>query len=179
MSSGSPVFKSMLAPRFKEGRELADSLTVEIPLPDDDSKAMQSLCHILHKRYDVYDAVPDEPTLEEIVCLASTADKYGCAEAVNRFADRWIWCVVHGAGEPTASHAIHGDGIHGQLMTAACLLRDENSLQTLAIDLVMKSKIPVTQISKSSSRLQEKLLGTTIASPLFHTIVTRLLTANR
>lgn len=147
----------MLAPRFKEGRELAHSSTVEIPLPDDEPVPMVILCNIMHMRHD---AVPRKLAADQIIRLAETCDKYACANAVKPSVEGWVSAVLQSAGEPVASHSTRGDGAHGQLLTAVCLLRSEELVQCLATELVIKSKIPVTQISKASSIIQENFLGT-------------------
>ncbi|KAK5680580.1 hypothetical protein LTS10_007513 [Elasticomyces elasticus] len=52
LSYGSPVFNSLLAPKFREGTTLATTSSVEIPLPEDDPSHMIVLCNILHMRHD-------------------------------------------------------------------------------------------------------------------------------
>jgi len=50
MSLASPVFRTMLGPRFEEGTRLTRSGSVEVLLPDDDAEAMTLICNILHHR---------------------------------------------------------------------------------------------------------------------------------
>ncbi|CAK1360674.1 hypothetical protein CB0940_06677 [Cercospora beticola] len=53
LSSTSPVFKAMFGPHFQEGQQLrgpSNRDPVEIPLPDDDPRAMVLVCHLLHGR---------------------------------------------------------------------------------------------------------------------------------
>lgn len=45
---GSPVFKIMLSPSFKEGRMLRAQCLVEIPLPDDDPAVMAAMFRAMH-----------------------------------------------------------------------------------------------------------------------------------
>ncbi|KAK5734975.1 hypothetical protein LTR17_008464 [Elasticomyces elasticus] len=84
---GSTVFKSLLGPNFKEGNTLAECATVVIPLPEDDPKDMQTLCQILHLRYD---QISDTPSANEIHTLAILCDKYGCARAVRPCVELWV-----------------------------------------------------------------------------------------
>ncbi|GIZ45836.1 hypothetical protein CKM354_000898700 [Cercospora kikuchii] len=53
LSKASPVFQAMLGPNFREGQQLrsnGNTEPVEIPLPDDDPKAMTLMCRLLHCR---------------------------------------------------------------------------------------------------------------------------------
>ncbi|USW55680.1 Putative SKP1/BTB/POZ domain superfamily protein [Septoria linicola] len=57
LSMNSTVFKVMLGPQFLEGFPLAASAHVEIPLPEDDPKAMELLCQALHSRASVAELI--------------------------------------------------------------------------------------------------------------------------
>lgn len=37
----------MLGPKFREGQALADDSRIDIPLPEDDPGAMESICNVL------------------------------------------------------------------------------------------------------------------------------------
>lgn len=87
LSPGSPVFKSMLDPHFKEGTTLATSSSVEIPLPEDNFEAMTTLCRILHQRYAALESKPDP---KNILAISTLVDKYDCAEAVAPIAQCWV-----------------------------------------------------------------------------------------
>ncbi|KAI7241915.1 hypothetical protein KC330_g349 [Hortaea werneckii] len=51
LSLVSPVFKTMLGPRFKAGNEVRSSRhPIEIPLSEDDGTAMKHLCLLIHGR---------------------------------------------------------------------------------------------------------------------------------
>ncbi|KAK4898063.1 hypothetical protein LTR27_004449 [Elasticomyces elasticus] len=84
---GSPVFKSLLGPSFKEGNTLAQCATVEVPLPEDNPKDMQRLCQILHF---LHDEVLVTPGPEEVMRFAILCDKYGCANAVRPWIELWV-----------------------------------------------------------------------------------------
>lgn len=75
----SQVFAAMLSSRYREGQEAGTSESPkEIPLPDDETVAMTSMCNLLHgKRL--------EKTLgsDRILELAIVVDKYACAEALH------------------------------------------------------------------------------------------------
>ena len=81
MITGSPVFKCMLSPRFVEGKALTTSGFTEIPLPDDHSKHVATMCNVLHNRNR---AVPQFLEPAEIVEVAQSVRllrihrAYGC-----------------------------------------------------------------------------------------------------
>ena len=86
------VFKVMLSRRFSEGSKLAaasavvGTTAVEIPLPDDDPKAMSLLCLILHFRYD---DIPAILALDEVLNVTILADKYACTKAIGPVVRIW------------------------------------------------------------------------------------------
>lgn len=88
LMQGSPVFKAMLGPRFKEGNALATAKSaIEIPLLDDDTDAMTIVCSVLHL---AYGKVPDTLELEKLLKVAALVDKYDCAMAFRPSAYRWL-----------------------------------------------------------------------------------------
>jgi hypothetical protein len=74
----SPVFKAMLGPNFSEGTGLH---TKDNPLclPDDDPTSFALLCMVLHHQYDA------PKTFSQLIGLAVTADKYGCAKSIKPY----------------------------------------------------------------------------------------------
>ncbi|KAK3668514.1 hypothetical protein LTR22_000808 [Elasticomyces elasticus] len=93
LSTGSSVFKAMLGPRFKEGRQLASSVTaIEIPLPDDDPEAMIMLCRALHLQFV---AMPDVLTPAALLALSVVADKYDCTGTLRFASEIWIKNAMH------------------------------------------------------------------------------------
>ena len=86
LSMASPVFKSLLSPRFKEGTQL-QSGSVEIPLPDDDSDSLIIIGHILHFQID---KVPFKLSTQDLLQVARVADKYDLANVLKPMAHCWI-----------------------------------------------------------------------------------------
>ncbi|KAI7146128.1 hypothetical protein KC343_g14351 [Hortaea werneckii] len=79
----SPVFKAMLGPRFREGKEPRSSdCPIEIPLPEDDGVAMKHLCLLLHGRTGDSYCHGDRTFPTQLEALAVLADKYDCVEAI-------------------------------------------------------------------------------------------------
>ncbi|KAK5128283.1 hypothetical protein LTR85_002950 [Meristemomyces frigidus] len=88
-SLGSSVFRSMFSHRFREGLELGATSSVEVPLPDDDPKAMAILCNVLHHRND---RIPTAAALSaaDLLKVAEMSDKYDCAVALQPTARGWL-----------------------------------------------------------------------------------------
>ena len=87
LTRASPVFKSMLEPRFREGLMLAADSTVEIPLPDEDHASMELLCNIIHLRQDSISELIQPAT---ILALAALCDKYACVHVAKALLELWI-----------------------------------------------------------------------------------------
>ncbi|CAK1360543.1 unnamed protein product [Cercospora beticola] len=86
LSLGSTVFKAMLNSKLKEGTTLAKTSSVEIPLPEDDSAALLTLCKLLH----LHDIEHEEQTADHTLQLALLADKYDCCGALRVFYRIWV-----------------------------------------------------------------------------------------
>jgi len=137
----------MLSNRFKEGNQLAFSSVVEIPLPDDDPDSMQTMCNIIHMRHH---AVPALLSPEHIVKLAECCDKYDCATATKPSIEAWTLALLQ-----TAT-----DSVRGQLLTAACLVRNPTLVNRIAIDLVLNARFSICEISTLGSVIPPHLPGT-------------------
>lgn len=77
----------MLRPQFGEDPNLTTSSPVEIPLLDDDPKAMTVLCQMLHLQND---KIPLRLCVDNIFLVGVLVDKYECAAAVKAHAQCWI-----------------------------------------------------------------------------------------
>ncbi|KAK0267395.1 hypothetical protein LTR35_016344 [Friedmanniomyces endolithicus] len=119
MSHGSPVFKALLAPKFKEGTTLATSSTVQVPLPEDHPEYMEVLCKIFHLRNDLGDRF-EYIDLEEFAKLCESelrqvrlrsgqndimfSEYFGaamtlrCADAAKRTATAFVYQTTSAAG---------------------------------------------------------------------------------
>lgn len=86
MSLASPVFKSMLGPRFQEGSTLRSKGKVEIPLPDDHPVAFGIVLDIIHCRLG---KVPLKVDLDLLAHIAILVDKYQMVHVADVFIDIW------------------------------------------------------------------------------------------
>ncbi|KAK5714678.1 hypothetical protein LTR17_017133 [Elasticomyces elasticus] len=87
LKTGSPVFRKMLGPSFKEGQQLASKGFVDIPLKDDDPEAMTMLCRALHLQFV---AMPEELKPNSLMVLSVAADKYDCIGSLRFASEVWI-----------------------------------------------------------------------------------------
>jgi len=87
MKRVSPVFKAMLSRgTFKEGIELLDTGTVEVPLLDDNVEAMIIALDIIHSRNR---RVPRQVDFDTLFNLMILADKYQMVEAIEAYSTGW------------------------------------------------------------------------------------------
>lgn len=87
MISASSVFAAMLDKyKFNEGHELRRQGKVDIPLPDDDPKAMGLVCDIIHMRTPEALHSVDPELLWEVATLI---DKYDFAQAIQPWPAFW------------------------------------------------------------------------------------------
>lgn len=83
----SPVFNAMFKHNFLEGDTLRSNGRVEVPLPDDDIKAMEIVLNIVHGRVR---RVPREVTLDVMTALSVLVDKYQMHEVVELYVEIWM-----------------------------------------------------------------------------------------
>jgi hypothetical protein len=84
----SPVFKAMLhRGNFREGRELGNTGSVDVPLPDDNPDAFLIILDVLHG---YHRKVPRDISLLMLTCISILVDKYQMVEAVEVFSNGWI-----------------------------------------------------------------------------------------
>ena len=91
LSLASPVFASMLSPRFAEGQALEDNKgtvdsTTTIDLPDDDPEAMSWLCGALHFKEDA----AQKMSYSLLMRLAVICDKYNMSKALSPWSHNWM-----------------------------------------------------------------------------------------
>ncbi|KAK0108227.1 hypothetical protein ONS95_003046 [Cadophora gregata] len=88
MALASPVFRAMLRHEgFKEGHTLGAEGSVQVPLPDDDPRAMRILLDVVHG---LNRRVPRKVSLKTLASIAVLADKYQMVEALESYSDTWI-----------------------------------------------------------------------------------------
>ncbi|KAK4898060.1 hypothetical protein LTR27_004446 [Elasticomyces elasticus] len=134
LSYGSPVFKSLLAPRFREGTTLATTSSVEIPLPEDPPGHMAMLCNILHMRHDQEPHTVNSPTM--LAAFAILCDKYDCALAVKPTLEQYITNQLHKADVVVLAH----------YLATAAMLRYANVIKRIAVYLVLRATEPINKI---------------------------------
>ncbi|KAK0778160.1 hypothetical protein LTR91_008895 [Friedmanniomyces endolithicus] len=132
MSYGSPVFKALLGPVFKEGTTLAASSTVGVPLPEDNPEHMARLCNIFHMRGDNVSQF-DLISLEE---FAQLCDKYDCTLATKPAVERYILAVL-----PTVEV-----GTMDYYLGIAVTLRCVDAVKRIAVLLIHQATRPITEI---------------------------------
>jgi len=88
LSMVSPVFAAMFSSRFKEGlHSVTPGSSLEIPLPEDDAIAFETICNVVHYRHK---HIPTEPSLEELMNIAIIADKYELCETLCGYSVIWL-----------------------------------------------------------------------------------------
>ncbi|EFR00967.1 hypothetical protein MGYG_03969 [Nannizzia gypsea CBS 118893] len=87
MKATSQVFSTMLSPSWKEGRDLLENGSTEVPLPKDNAMAMKYICAIIHYRNDM---VPGAIASDDILKVAVTADKYNFIDALRFASASWL-----------------------------------------------------------------------------------------
>ena len=87
MRNASKVFDAMLGPHFSEGQSSNGSLPKEIHMPDDDARAMTTICKVIHHRNDL---LPDVLEPGELPEIAMTADKYDCVLVLKYAMTQWL-----------------------------------------------------------------------------------------
>jgi hypothetical protein len=87
LSHASPVFRAMFGPHFNEGKVLAESSSVDVPIPDDDPIAMEAICFVLHMRSE---DISSEVDADNLVCVAEHCDKYDVLVATRPAIRIWL-----------------------------------------------------------------------------------------
>ncbi|KAK5692453.1 hypothetical protein LTR97_010762 [Elasticomyces elasticus] len=141
---GSPVFNSLLAPRFAEGLELAKASHVEIPFPEDSPTDMAIVCSAMHLRHD---RVPQVLTPDRVLSIAVLCDKYGCTLAIRPCSEVW---VMSGLNSSTPVDL-------GKFLTAAAILRNQDLVCRVCIQLLLKAKGSISTTVESSQFKPEYL----------------------
>lgn len=163
---GSPVFKAMLGPDFKEGNALRTQSQVEISLPDDDPKVLGVCFRAMHIPFSEDDVLP---TSSFMVDLALLHDKYQFATGLRTLYHALLSQVAEnneleefvndpaGVGDALVAAAVLGSdkmtatfghtmlrSFHGKFK---CSARGESLLPLLHIDIFGKLQFQVYQTS--------------------------------
>ncbi|PIA98225.1 hypothetical protein CB0940_06582 [Cercospora beticola] len=86
LSFGSPVFKAMLGPHFKEGATLASGTRLDLPLPEDCPGAMLAICEVMHMKTSTCSI----PSVDSLLQVALLVDKYDCRAAMSYAMKDWM-----------------------------------------------------------------------------------------
>lgn len=94
LREASPVFTSLLSPKFAEGQALMSnpSALCEINLCDDDPDCMQLVLNVIHGKSK---KLPQRVSAHQIVDLALIVDKYFLHEVMELPLDRWLTPTKH------------------------------------------------------------------------------------
>ncbi|KAK4956309.1 hypothetical protein LTR10_005831 [Elasticomyces elasticus] len=133
LKTGSPIFRKMLGPSFKEGQQLASKGFVDIPLKDDDPEAMTMLCRALHLQFV---AMPEELNPNSLMVLSVAADKYDCTGSLRFASEVWI---------KNAMLTIKPVDLI-KLLTAAYLFQQRKVFSAVGRDLLLKSEGEVKRL---------------------------------
>ena len=87
LTLASPVFRTMLSVKYKEGLNLYSQGHAELPLPDDNPTAFLIILHLIHGQIK---KVPRKIDLWMLTELAILVDKYELSEAVEMLLDYWL-----------------------------------------------------------------------------------------
>ena len=140
------MFNALLSPHFIEGSQLATQAAVEIPLPEDDPKAMSIICMVLHFRNN---DVPNSLELEELLCITKLADKYDCIEALKHVARTWVRIDATNCDQEDLSI----------LLMVAFYFGDKESCRSIGTTLVVKSGREIESPEGDYPNGLEKLFG--------------------
>ena len=119
----SPVLEAMLSPNFSEGKQLLETGSVKIPLPEDAEDAMEIVFCVIHGRNDL---VPDTLSPDLFLRVAIACDKYDCIVPLS-FATR-VWWNCNRYGDPKTLWT---------WAMAACLLRNAETFKEATSWLVL------------------------------------------
>jgi hypothetical protein len=77
----------MFGPHFSEGKIVAESSSVNVPMPDDDPVAMEAICFVLHMRSE---DISSEIDTDNLVRIAEHCDKYDVLVATRPAIHLWL-----------------------------------------------------------------------------------------
>lgn len=87
LKTTSRPFSAMFVLVWNEGNMLGRDEPTEIPLPEDDASALQTICAIIHHQNKL---VPQTLTASDVLGIAIAADKYDCVDALKFASTNWL-----------------------------------------------------------------------------------------
>lgn len=170
----SKVFEAMFRPPWLESTKLSENRISppEMALPEDDFRAMNVICCIIHHRNDL---VPADLLARDILKIAIVADKYDMLAALMFAAAGWLKTTPQSDTSEADSEAILS---MGSLLAAAFLFREAEQFRDLSVQLMFNYGGSYREIAKSSlivdvlgaevpGRCQVKILPPAILLPPF------------
>lgn len=137
----SDYFRKELRSPWKEGEELAANGTVTINLPEDDTEAMEIICHAVHHRTD---SVPGTVSLRLLSKMAVLSDKYFFDAALKTTVTTWIRDYV--SDQDTEATRLQRVDVRLELMAAARLLKHHKLAQRVMQGLILHATFPVVDM---------------------------------
>lgn len=170
----SKVFEAMFRPPWLESTKLSENRISppELALPEDDFRAMNVICCIIHHRNDL---VPADLLARDILKIAIVADKYDMLAALKFAAAGWLKTTPQSDTSEADSEAILS---MNSLLAAAFLFREAEQFRDLSVQLMFNYGGSYREIAKSSlivdvlgaevpGRCQAKILPPAILLPPF------------
>jgi hypothetical protein len=136
LRNASTYFSNLFGPNFAEGQNLSSSDLKDVLMPDDDARAMETICNIIHLRND---AVPLSLAPEEVFEIAVAANKFDCASAVKFASILWLKTSV--TEVQVVSELAH-------LMDAAYILDNGDSFGEITLAMMMRHKESYLPLAK-------------------------------
>ncbi|KAH8892686.1 hypothetical protein GQ53DRAFT_862305 [Thozetella sp. PMI_491] len=131
LSTASRVFRAMFNPSFKEGQALSQTNPAEIPLPEDDPAAMETLLKILHLQNTALPTV-NILSADGFRDFAVVCDKYDCNDAVSFVANSWLQEFVSNPGP-------YNEDSNLVLLGATSFLNNAPGFQDITRNLILNS----------------------------------------
>lgn len=141
LTAASPVFKRMLTGRFAEGQSKRSSLDPQtVPLPDDDAKAVNDMCHLIYHQTQHLTEAP--LPADRLFHLVLVTDKYDCMEMLRLQLCALIQWHFDGLSSKLSweKSALHAG--------TACILRDAKFFALATSQLMTHFNQPLSGLSK-------------------------------
>jgi hypothetical protein len=87
LKNASKYFRLLFGPHFAEGQDLDSNNPKEVSMPDDNARALEIICNVIHLRND---AVPRSLSPKDIFEIAIAADKFDCVVALRYAGAVWL-----------------------------------------------------------------------------------------
>lgn len=136
LKTASKPFLAMFEPVWNEGNMLGRDEPTEIPLPEGDASALQTICAIIHHQNKL---VPQILTASDVLGIAIAADKHDCVDALKFASSNWLQPQnqkVNGLTLLTAAAYVFQDALAFKRITKALVLNHGGTYLTPACEVV-------------------------------------------